>query len=103
MRRIVLAVAESRHTEDTVAIRAGWVTTEGDGKKLERVLLLVKVEALDPPKHLVFARRCRENRGRNRHRIGRSQSADSVLAVHIDVEIEVANLRDALLRSFAAA
>ena len=47
--RIVLAVAESGHPKDTVAVGASRVATEGESEQLERVLLLVEVEAFDPP------------------------------------------------------
>ena len=49
MSGFVLAVEESRHSKNAVAVGASGVSTEGDGEQLQRVLLLVEVEAFDPP------------------------------------------------------
>src|SRR5260370_6490064 len=51
---IVLAIQETRHAEDTVAVRAGRVATEGDGEQLQCALLSLKVEAIDAPEHLIL-------------------------------------------------
>ena len=49
MSGFVLAVEESRHSKNTVAVGASGVTTEGNDQQLQRVLLLIEVEAFDLP------------------------------------------------------
>jgi hypothetical protein len=102
VRGIVLAVAESGHTENPVAVGASGVATEGDGEQLERVLLLVEVEAFDPPKHLILAGDVeRITVGTARHPTPGAQRFGS--PIYVDVDIEMANFRDAVLRPLAAA
>ena len=69
VRRSVLLVQESRQAKDPVAVGASRVSTEGHGQQFEQGFLLLKGEAFDPPKHLVFARRCGHDCVRNRDRI----------------------------------
>ncbi len=64
---IVFAIEETGNAQDTVAIGASGIAAEGNGEQLERLFLTRKVEAFDPPKRLIFAGRCGENRGRRRH------------------------------------
>src|ERR1700733_11005874 len=82
---IVLAVAESGHSENPVAVGASGVTAERDGEQLQRAFLLVEVEAFDPPKHLILVRRCREDHGRNRYVFRLPERSDSVLTIYVDV------------------
>jgi hypothetical protein len=100
---IVFAVAESGHSENSVSVGASGVATEGDGKQLQRAFLLVEVEAFDPPKHLILVRRCREDHGRNRYVFRLPKRSDSVLTIYVDVDVEMTNFRDAVLRPLAAA
>ncbi len=46
-----------------VAIGACRIAAEGNGEQFERLLLTHEVEAFDPPKRLILAGRCRNNRG----------------------------------------
>ena len=56
MSGFVLAVEESWHSKNTVAVGASGVATESDYQQLQRVLLLIEVEAFDLPQRLVLAR-----------------------------------------------
>lgn len=46
---VVLAIQESRYTENPVAVRASGIAAEGDGEQLKRLFLTLKVEILDSP------------------------------------------------------
>jgi hypothetical protein len=54
--RIVLAIKVSGQTENSVAVGANGIAAEGDGEQLERLFLTRKVEAINPPKHLILTR-----------------------------------------------
>src|ERR1700679_729608 len=99
----VFTVAESRHTENAVAVGASGVSTERDGEQLQCAFLLVEVEALDAPKHLILVRRCRENHSRSRHDITYPERSDTGIPVYVDIYIEMTNFGDAVLRPLAAA
>ena len=66
-------------------------------------LLLVEVESFDPPKRLILAGRCREDRARNGYGIRRPERSDALLTIYVDVDVEMADFGDAVLRPLSAA
>ena len=87
VRRIVLTVLKSGETENTVAVSASGVSTEGDGEQLQGVFPLVEVEAIDAPEHLILAERCREDCSRRRDGIGGSERSEPAVAIRVDIYI----------------
>ena len=85
--RIVLAIQESGDAEDPVAVGASGIAAEFDGEQLERLFLTLKVEAIDPPEHLVFAGRCREDRRRRWDGIGGPERSEPGVAIRVDIYI----------------
>lgn len=101
--RIVLAIQETGDAKDTVAVGASRIGAEGKGEQLERLFLTRKVKAFDAPKHLIFAGRSRQNRGRRRYGNRCPECSESGIAIGIYIEIEMPDRCDAFLSTFAAA
>src|SRR6266851_5222696 len=70
IRRIVLAIPESRQAEDLVAVRAGGISAKGNRKQFEGAFLLLESETVNAAENLIFAERCREDSGRRGNRTG---------------------------------
>jgi len=100
---IVLAIQEAGDAENPVAVGAGGIATEGNGEQLERLFLTRKVESIDHPEHLVFARRGEEDDTRHWHGIRCAKRREPGVAVGVDVYIEMADKCDAVFRPLPAA
>src|ERR1700681_416765 len=64
IRRIVLAIPESRQAEDRVTVRAGGISAKANRKRFEGACLLLESETVNAAEDLIFAERCREDCGR---------------------------------------
>jgi hypothetical protein len=84
---IVLTIQETRQTENTVAVSTSGIATEGNSEQLEHLFLTRKVEAIDPPEHLIFTWRCRKDCGGRWHGIRCPQLSEPGVAVRVDVYI----------------
>ena len=85
----ILLVQESGKAQHPVPVRASGIAAEGLGDPLEHLFLMLKVEARDAPESLIFARRCRDNRGWRGHLIRRLQPSKSDVTLLVDVEVEM--------------
>jgi hypothetical protein len=83
----ILAVQETGNAKHPVAVRARGIAPEGNGEQLQRGFLLLEVEAIDAPRHLVLAGRCTQNCGGSGHGIGCPERSDSGISVHVDIYI----------------
>jgi hypothetical protein len=61
MRESILAILETRYPDNTAAVGASGIAAEGDGKNFQGTFLPFEIEAINPPQHLILARRSREN------------------------------------------
>ncbi len=86
IRRIVLAIRQSLQLENPVAAGAIEIAAENDGAQFKRAFLVRKDKAHNAPEDLIFAERCREDRGWRGNSIGGRQRSDVGLP---DIEIKV--------------
>src|SRR6516162_5641399 len=93
----VLLVQESRQAKHPVTVRASGVSAKRTREYFEHAFLLLKREAFDPPKHLVFAGGCCDDRSRNRDRIRRAKSGESRIPIGVEIEVQIPDLGDAFL------
>jgi hypothetical protein len=84
MRRIVLAIPESRQAEDRVTVRAGGISAKGNRKQFEGAFLLLESETVNAAEDLIFAERCREDCGRRGNCIGGPERSEAGLSVDIE-------------------
>src|ERR1022692_4931332 len=61
IRRIVLAIEESRQSEDAVAVGTSGIAAKGNCKQFQGAFLLFESEAVNPPQDLIFTERCRKD------------------------------------------
>src|SRR5258708_17093182 len=75
MRRIVLAIPESRQAESPFAVHAGGISAEGNRKQFEGVFLPLESETVNTAEDLIFAQRYREEWGRRGDWIGGTEGS----------------------------
>jgi len=85
IRRIVLAIPESRHAEDPFAVHAGGLSAKGNRKQFEGAFLLLESETVNAAEDLIFAERCREDSGRRGNCIGGPERSEAGLSVDIEI------------------
>src|SRR5258708_15386378 len=61
MRRIVLAIPESRQAESPFAVHAGGISPEGNRQQFEGVFLPLENETVNTAEDLIFPQRYRED------------------------------------------
>jgi hypothetical protein len=83
----ILAIQKTGDAKHPVTVGASGIAAKGDGEQLEGSFLVLKVEAVYTPKHLVFVGRCSQHYGRLGNRSGGQERSDSGLAVLVDVYI----------------
>src|SRR5271155_130703 len=103
MRRIVLAIQESRQAENPIAVRAGGIAAKGNGKQFQGAFLLFESESVNSPKDLVLTERCREDRVRRGNCIGGAKRSEARLSIGVQIKVQMADRGDALFSAFAAA
>src|ERR1700734_1012435 len=81
--RIVLAIQESRQSEDAVAVGTSGIAAKGNGKQLQGAFLLFESESVNSPEDLVFTERCREDFIRRGNRIGGPERIEAALSIAI--------------------
>ena len=84
IRRIVLAIPESRQAEDRVTVRAGGISAKANCKQFEGACLLLESETVNAAEDLIFAERCREDCGRRGNFIGGPERSETGLTVDIE-------------------
>jgi hypothetical protein len=100
---MVFAIQETRYSEYTVAIAAGWVATKGSCDLLEYIFLTHQVEAAGTPKSLIPTGRCGKDHRRSGYEMGGADSRHAGIAVRVEVDVDMTYRCDALLRTLFAA
>src|SRR6266852_512602 len=85
IRRIVLAIPESRYAEDPVAVHAVGLSAKGNRKPFEGAFLPLEGETVNAAEDLIFAERCREGCGRRGNCIGGPERSEAGLSVDIEI------------------
>jgi len=102
IRRIVLAIPESRQAEDPVAVRAIGSAYDGDGEQFEGAFLPPESETVNAAEDLIFTEQCREDCGRRGNCIGGPERSEAGLSVDIEVSAQMPPRGDAIFGAFAS-
>jgi hypothetical protein len=102
IRRIVLAIPESRQAEDPVAVHAGGISAKGNRKQFEGAFLLLEGETVNTAEDLIFVERSREDCGRRGNYIGGPERSEAGLTVDIEIEVQTPYLGGAIFGGFAS-
>src|SRR5208282_2440624 len=102
IRRIVLAIQESRQAENPIAVRAGGIAAKRNRKQFQRAFLLFESKAIHAPENLVLAKRCGEDRIRRGNRIRGAERSEAGLAIGVEIKVEMPDRGDALFGTFVA-
>jgi len=102
IRRIVLAIPESRQAEDRVTVRAGGISAKANRKRFEGACLLLESETVNAAEDLIFAERCREDCGRRGNCIGGPERSEAGLSVDIEIQVQMPHRGDAIFGAFAS-
>src|SRR5208283_5981973 len=89
IRRIVLAIHESRQAENPVTVRASGIPAKGNRKQFQGAFVLFKSEAVNSPKDLILAERCREDSIRRGNRIRGAERSEAVLSVGVEIKVQM--------------
>jgi hypothetical protein len=85
IRRIVLAIPQSRQAEDPVAVHAAGISAKGNRKQFEDAFLLLESEAVNAAEDLIFAERSREDCGRRGNCMEGQERREAGLSVVIEI------------------